>query len=248
MELLLIRPINAPDSLFSFKKSVKMRLFLTETPTLHFSAVIEEQRIPETDIVFAITATSQKWLNNFKQMKETINAVLDTYSMDVIRVGVIVFGRDTETIPIQQSLNKNLESAVGKLFPRFGIPDLDNALKEARRLFKDGGRSNARKVIVVISDRASDSSYDDLKGEADRLKEDDILLVSVVIGQEANANELTDFTPHNVTEATVEEDPKELAMKIMVLVLTGEAIIVGTSIQQTRWRRSPKKKVYEIEL
>lgn len=181
-------------------------------------------------------------------MKETINAVLDTYSMDVIRVGVIVFGRDTETIPIQQSLNTNLESAVSKLFPKFGIPDLDNALKEARRLIKDGGRPSARKVIVVISDRASDSSYDDLKDEAERLKEDDILLVSVVIGQEANANELTDFTLHNVTKATVEEDPKELAIKIMVLVLTGEAIIVGTSIQKTQWRRSPKKKVYEIAM
>ena len=162
-------------------------------------------------------------------MKETINAVLDTYSMDVIRVGVIVFGRDTETIPIQQNLNKNLETAVSNLFPKFGIPDLDGALKEARRLFKDSGRPNARKVVVVISDRASDSSYDDLKEEADRLKEEEILLVSVVIGQEANVNELTDFTPHNVTEATVEENPKELAMKIMVLVLTGEEIIVGTS-------------------
>ena len=172
--------------------------------------------------MFAITASSQNWLDNFKQMTDTINSILGTYSMDVIRVGVIVFGRDTETIPIQQNLNNNLQTAVGGLVPKLEVPDLDGALKEARRAFKDGGRPDARKVIVVISDRASDSSYEDIKAEADRLKEDDILLVSVVIGKEANANELSPFTPHNVTEATAEEDPKELGMKIMVLVLKGK--------------------------
>lgn len=155
-------------------------------------------------------------------MKETINSVLNTYSMDVIRVGVIVFGSEAETIPIQHNFNKNLQTAVSGLYPKIGIPDLVNALKESRRLFKDSGRPNARKVLVVISDRASDSSYEDIKAEADRLKEEDIVVISVVIGKEADAKEMIDFTPHNVTEATAEEDPKELGMKIMLLVLTGD--------------------------
>lgn len=197
---------------------------LLHSLTLRFIVVIDKQRVPETDIVFAITASSDEWLANFQQMKDTINSILDTYSMDMIRVGVIVFGRDTETITLQENLNGNLQTAVSGLFPKFGIPDLESALKEARRVFKTSGRPNARRVLVVISDRASDSSYDDLKAEADRLKEEDIMLISVVIGQEADAKELTDFTPHNVTEATADEDSKKLGIKIMVLVLTGKLI------------------------
>ena len=144
--------------------------------------------------------------------------------MDVIRVGVVVFGKDTEVIDIQQTLSKDLQMAVNKLFPKFGDLDLDNALKESRRLFKNTGRPNARKVLVVISDKASGSTYDDVKSEAGLLKEEDIVLISVVIGQEADAKELIDFTPFNVTKTTAEEDPKELAKEIMVLVLTGERI------------------------
>lgn len=144
--------------------------------------------------------------------------------MDVIRVGVVVFGKDTEVIDIQQTLSKDLQMAVNKLFPKFGDLDLDNALKESRRLFKNTGRPNARKVLVVISDKASGSTYNDVKSEAGLLKEEDIVLISVVIGQEADAKELIDFTPFNVTKTTAEEDPKELAKEIMVLVLTGERI------------------------
>ena len=195
----------------------------TESKSFFLSVGLAEKNVPETDIIFAIAASSKsKWLDNLKQMKETINSVLETYSMDLIRVGVIVFGRDTEAVAIQHSLNTDLKTAVNKLIPKIGIPDLDNALKESRRLFKTTGRPDARKVLVVISDKASDSTYSDVKTEADRIKEEDILLISVVIGQEANGKELVDFTPYNVTEATAEEDPDELAMKIMVLVLTGE--------------------------
>ena len=175
--------------------------------------------------MFAIAAASQShWLENLKQIKETIHSVLETYSMDVIRVGVVVFGKDTEVIDIQQTLSKDLQMAVNKLFPKFGDLDLDNALKESRRLFKNTGRPNARKVLVVISDKASGSTYDDVKIEAGLLKGEDIVLISVVIGQEADAKELIDFTPFNVTKTTTEEDPKELAKEIMVLVLTGERI------------------------
>ena len=197
-------------------------LYLANTLICVFSAAVKEQHIPETDIVFAITATSQKWLANFQQMQDTINSILDTYSMDVIRVGVIVFGRDTEALSIQQNLNNNLQTAVGRLIPKFGTPDLDSVLKEARKVFKDSGRPNARKVVVVISDKASDSSYDDIKAEAEHLKEEDIVIVSVVIGEDADASELEGFTPHNVTKATIYEDPKKLAMKIIALVLKGK--------------------------
>ena len=38
------------------------------------------------------------------------------------------------------------------------------------------------------------------------------------------------FTPHNVTETTSDEDPKELAGKIMVLVLTGKSVNFFTAV------------------
>lgn len=192
--------------------------------TLWFSTAVKQQRIPDTDIVFAISATSQKWLENFQQMRDTITSVLDTYSMDVIRVGVVVFGQDTEALPIQQNLDSNLQTAISKLIPKFGNPDIPSAIKEAIKMFKNSGRPGARRVLVVISDRASDASQEDIKAEAERLTQQDIILISVVIGDEADPKELENFTSHNVTETTSDEDPKELAGKIMVLVLTGKSV------------------------
>lgn len=156
-------------------------------------------------------------------MKDAITSILDTYSMDVIRVGVVVFGSDTDAaISIQENKNNTVQTDVKRLFPRFGVPDLDRALNEARRVFKSSGRLDARKVVVVISDRGSDSSYGDVKAEADRLREDDITLISVVIGKDADPKELEEFTPHEVTKATTDEDPKELGEKIIILVLKGK--------------------------
>ena len=140
-------------------------------------------------------------------------------------MGVVVFGRDTEAaIPIQDNVNNNVQTAVGRLFPKFGVPDLDSALSEARRVFKTSGRPDARKVVVVISDRASDSSHGDVKAEVDRLREDDIILISVVIGNEADPKELKEFSPHEVTETTTDQDPKELGEKIIELALKGKLI------------------------
>ena len=199
--------------------------------TLWFSTAVKQQRIPDTDIVFAISATSsEKWLENFQQMQDTITSVLDTYSMDVIRVGVIVFGKDTEALPIQQNLDSNLQTAISNLIPKFGNPDIPSAIKEARKMFKNSGRPIARRVLVVISDGASDASQEDIKAEAERLTQEDIILVSVVIGDEADPKELEKFTSHNVTETTSDEDPKELAGKIMVLVLTGKSVTFFTAV------------------
>ena len=156
-------------------------------------------------------------------MKDTITSILDTYSLDVIRVGVVVFGSKTvPAFPIQGNLNNNLQTVVNVLVPQFGVPDLDEALSEARRVFKNSGRPDARKVVVVISDRASDSSSGDIKTEADRLREDDIVLISVVIGKNADPKELEEFTPHEVTKTTTDEDPEELGKKIMELALRGK--------------------------
>lgn len=156
-------------------------------------------------------------------MKDTITSILDTYSMDLLRVGVVVFGRDAEAaISIQDNLDNSMQTAVGRLLAEFGVPDVKSALTVARRVFQTSGRPDARKVIVVISDRRSDSSQEDIKTEVDRLTEEEIVLISVVSGKDADPNELKEFTPHKVTKTTTDEDPKELAKKIIVLVLKGK--------------------------
>ena len=189
----------------------------------HPVLVITETPISEIDVVFAITATSTDWSATFQQMKDTITSVLNTYSMDMIRVGVIVFGIDAETeIQLQENLDDNLQNSVSILFPKFGVPDLDKALNEARRLFAASGRPNARKVLVVISDRDSSSSPSDIKSESKRLDDEEIVVVSVVIGKEIDPKELVDSTPYKVIDATKDDDPIVLGRKIMELVLKGK--------------------------
>ena len=191
------------------------------------STAAKEERIPETDIVFAITATSSRWNNNLQHMKDAITSILDTFSMDLIRVGVIVFGGEVDTsISIQSNLDNSLQADVGRLLPKFGVPDLKSALSVAKNVFQTSGRTNARKVIVVISDRRSGSSQEDIEAEVDRLTEENIVLISVVVGNEADPKELKKFTPHEVTKTTPDENPKELGEKIIILVLKGKKVLI----------------------
>lgn len=100
--------------------------------------------------------------------------------------------------------------------------DLDSVLSEVRRVFKISGRFNVRKVVVVIFDSGFDSSYGDVKVEVDCFVEDDIKLISVVIGKDVDFKELVEFIFYEVIEIIIDEDLKEFGEKIMILVLKGK--------------------------
>ena len=73
-----------------------------------FLFFIEILDVPETDMIFAISATAQlNQLDNFRQMKEIINAMIDKYGTGDLKYSVIVYGDEPQ---LGLRLNSNFES------------------------------------------------------------------------------------------------------------------------------------------
>lgn len=184
--------------------------------------------IPEVDLAFAISAASVNADDNFKKAKEVIKAIIDTYSMNKLRYGVIVFGSSAS---IKVSFgddfpnDEDLKMAVDLLSGSKESPSLDEALKKGKELFDEAQeRPNARKVLVVIIDTKSTSKLDDLKASAKLLEDDGIKVIPVAIGDEVDHVECGEITSDksNLVNATTDVGVMELVDKIMPKVFKGK--------------------------
>lgn len=184
--------------------------------------------IPEVDLAFAISAASVKADDNFEKAKEVIKAIIDTYAMNKLRYGVMVFGSSASSkvsfgddYPSDEDLKTVINFLAGTNEP----PALDEALKKGKELFdKAQERPNARKVLVIIIDKKSTSKLDDLKASAKLLEEDGIKVIAVAIGDEVDPVELEETTPDktNVLNVTADVDVMDLKVMIMFKVFEGK--------------------------
>lgn len=83
-----------------------------------------------------------------------------------------------------------------KSFERASGSALAPTLQEAREIFEKYARPGVRKVLVVITDKTSDSEEDDLRDKALLLEQAQIKVIPVGLGDEANDTELETLTPH----------------------------------------------------
>lgn len=101
-------------------------------------------------------------------------------------------------------------------------------MAEAKRLFDQASpRPNAKKVLVVIMDKKSTDTEEDIQEALNPLKEDDVKIVPVAIGPDADVNELKNITSAEgyLVEAEKTTDPKKLAEKIMAKVTSGMRVL-----------------------
>ena len=184
--------------------------------------------IPEVDLAFAISAASVEADENFEKAQEVIKAIIDTYGMTKLRYGVIVFGsRASSRISFGDVFlsDENLKNMIGLLSGPNELPALGEALKKGKELFDNAEeRPNARKVLVVITDKKSTSRLDDLKGSAKLLEEDGIKVIPVAIGDEVDHAELKETTPEktNIVNASTGVDVMDLKNRIMNKVFKGK--------------------------
>ena len=104
-------------------------------------------------------------------------------------------------------------------------PVLDQALKATRVLFEgDGVRENAKKVLLVLTDKSSGLEENVLRSEASELEGKEVEVIAVSIGDESEVNEVAYITPHtgNIIDAPIDENPDKLSSEILNLILTGE--------------------------
>ena len=173
------------------------------------------------DLGFALSASSVLHNETFKLMKDTINYIITTYDTQKIHYSVLVYGVTAkieinfgQTPPSPQQL----KTAVEKLRAGTGVPNLAGALEKALKMFEDDNRRPlTQKVLVIMADKRSGSTEDELKKAARPLEERDIKVIPVAVGEEAEPDELINTTPDktNVIDAGKEEDPKMVGEMIM---------------------------------
>lgn len=179
--------------------------------------------VQHVDVVFAISATASDAQQTFSFMKEVIKIIFERHGVDSIRPAIIVFG---DAVSVRLSFDEKiseldeLKERIDNLPRNTGTPDLDAALVEANRLFA-GARLNAKKVLVIISDDASDNRPWEIRARAGKLEEEEIEVVPVGIGNKADLKQLEHTTPHkdNLITADKDDDTDDVANEILEKIL-----------------------------
>ena len=182
--------------------------------------------IPKIDLVFALSATSANSEQSYELMKSTIKKFINTYGVNKVRYGIIVYGASVirvvdfnSTFPISAS---DLKTAIDKQPALIGGPFLKGALQEAFRVFEETvGRPGAKKVLVVITDKNSGAPPKTLATAVRDLEDKGVLVISVGVGEDVKRSELNVISPNpmDVISARLNVNPTVLAERIMDRIL-----------------------------
>ena len=180
------------------------------------------------DICFAISATSIDSNEIFQKMKDTINAIIDKYGISKIHVSLLVFGDNADRkINFKDKFrsSENLKSYIKLIPKRSGGPELHVALQEGIFLFKseEGARPGVKRVFVVMIDKKSVSTAEQIKRASLALSKNNISVVTVGIGDAVDQKELKFASTDGMNVITVSKDqePKILADKIILKARKG---------------------------
>lgn len=185
------------------------------------------------DLGFALSASASDASKNFAKMKSVINSIIDQYSIRRIKYGVVVYGNNAKTvIDFQQVFSKedDLKQYLSTVTPAAVGSSLDKGLAEGEQLFASGGaRPNARKVLVVFTDKKSTGDEQMALTEAKELRDQGIKVIAIALGSESDVAELKDVATdgRHVIPAKKTDDSDELAGEVMELAFKGTVIAIS---------------------
>lgn len=163
---------------------------------------------------------------NFRKMKDIIDWVINKYGVGAIQYGVVVFGNTPSvkvrfTQPVTEYQLKDILQNAAK--NRAGS-NLERALDEVQRLFDSSPRPDAKRVLVLVTDKSSDSSLEDVKTSAESLWQSRIKVIPVAFGPEAAPDEVkaTTSDEDNLVDVPNTNNPDNVAKDIMEKVLKGQ--------------------------
>ena len=194
--------------------------------------------VPLVDLGFALSASASDAGKNFAKMKSVINSIIAQYSISRIKYGVVVYGNDAKTVidfqqvfPNEDDLKLYLSTAI----PATGGSSLERGLAKGEQLFASGGtRPNARKVLVVFTDKKSTGNEQMAQAEVKQLRDQGIKVIAIALGSESDVAELKDVATdgRHVILAKKTDDSDELAGEVMELAFKGTLLAINFFIIQ----------------
>lgn len=177
---------------------------------------LERPKVPEIDLVFALTATTRNADDVFQRMRSAVKIISDTYGMNKLHYSVIVYGDDAKPIfdfKLNMPSRESLRYIIDRLQRISGRPDTVKALEEAMQIIKDSGvRPTAKTILVFITDGVVPDKPREVEKAVKAIEEQGAVVLEFALVD----NPQTDF------EVPSDVKPKELAEKVMKNVLAGE--------------------------
>ena len=196
------------------------------------------QFVPLVDLGFALSASASDASKNFAKMKSVINSIIDQYSISRLKYGVVVYGDDAKTVIDFQRVfpkEEDLKQYLSSVTPATGGSRLDKGLAQGEQLFVSGGaRPNARKVLVVFTDKKSTGNEQMAQAEAKKLRDQGIKVIAIALGSESDVAELKDVATddRHVIRAKKTEDSDKLAVEVMELAFKGTVLVIKRIVMQ----------------
>lgn len=194
--------------------------------------------VPEMDLAFVISTTAVDQDKNFEKTKEIVKKTVHMFGLSRVRYSLITFG-ETPDVKIRFDNAFDSEEDLGKLVDNvkkaLGNAALHKALEEVRYLFAvaEDTRPNAKRVVVVITDKRSDSTVDDVQFTARKLKDDGVRVIAIALGDEYDPVSKEAIQPEK------KSSPEEVVKHLVDTVLNGKkpaqnsACLKGTSTLTT---------------
>lgn len=172
------------------------------------------------DLTFVISTTAVDQDKNFEKIKEIIKETVEMFGLHRVRYSLITFGATPDVKIRFDSVfdtEEELGNVVDSVKKALGNAALDKALEEARYLFAlaEDARPNAMKVLVVITDKRSDSSEEEVQIASEKLKDDGVRVIAIELGDESDT-----VTPE-VIKPGKDSRPEKVAKQLVKTVLNG---------------------------
>lgn len=175
--------------------------------------------------MFALSAVASRADQTYSKIKMVVKEVIETFGTKKLRYAVIIYGR-TPTVEVtfneQYPDVSSLKRIVDSLPRKSGGPELHQALVQVRNLFGKS-RPKAHKVLVIVTDKRSSSSDQDIRKAVDDLERKNVKIITLGIGKEVDIPRLDKLSPksNDTISAKGDEDPKKLGQEIVKKILGG---------------------------
>lgn len=195
-----------------------------------FLFILGTTRFPRLDISFVVSTTAVDRGDNFKLIKSTMESIIEQYGVKKHLYSMVVFGQNANIISrFQKTTKDSLLFLIKGARLASGSPDLVNALETTKQLFfqlSGGARPDSRKIIVVMIDKKSVNSGSAIEKIVGEYEDGKVRFVTVVIGNEADPDELIPLTPDkdrkDIVPTDKDDDPRTVKEKIMVVIAIGK--------------------------
>ena len=171
------------------------------------------------DVIVVMGSSSGE---NFEKEKKTVlQAIQEDTNSDVI-YGLIQYGKNAK---VQMSLKERMNKDAFKRFlPSLSWSEVGEALSEGLELanvtFAEHGRDNARRIVLVFSDKPwDDSTAVDHVGT--KLRESDVKIVTISVGDKSDDEKLSELGRRRPLKVDEDNDPEKTGKKVAEEIMKG---------------------------